>query len=745
LSSALRAYDRLVSQYPDLRDLQSLATAMRRVATAETKRVKVVTKSQTEPAKLAMPTVQSFVAGPSMETPDSQADSSVAFTIYNRSEGICYGLSMKGEVLWRRVVGFHSSGKCLIEADDGVWVCQTRPPGLAWIDSTGTTRWERTLSNVPIDLLRFEKQIILLYSDGSIDFVDGATGVGQATISLPLPVSAPAALDAVDGRLYVAADRAVVYELDLNDFRCVHCEYTDHEPGSLVGGPRVVEDSLVLVHRAESNQTRIRSWSRKSWDPLALDVYSGIITQLSQPQANLCYGATADGQLVRITIENESIDVASSDLVDSLETTQLRIGRASGELWLLGKPYLRLLWPPERQSPEIVFHSDSHSECIDGAFVLGSRAMVAMRYRAESGFDLQSVGPNHDIQKLGRFAERSAGDPLLLPGGALTYLESGRGIWNKPNEEAGRIVRGSEVWNDSQVVRSSGQTFRYNDQSTSLFGIANSLNVWRRQQDQWQPIPLPSTASGVAVQRSGHLLVVLNDGQWLRLLPDGSSSFVKVMDGEDEFGARTWLSVVPANESFILAATIDQDSNGTTVLLLRETENQIEIVEQKKLEYQLRHELVWDANQAWMADSQGTVYSLNQKTMEVVEQLVTGDRIVFGPRRVGQRVLVGTSHRVWSYDRDQEKWLEFDESVPQESPWVGVAGDESCLVIIGRDGSLEIQDGDQTKTIQVYDSLSGNGALDSDALHLMSVDGTLLRIGRSVWEEADPPQKDESP
>jgi hypothetical protein len=107
-------------------------------------------------------------------------------------------------------------------------------------------------------------------------------------------------------------------------------------------------------------------------------------------------------------------------------------------------------------------------------------------------------------------------------------------------------------------------------------------------------------------------------------------------------------------------------------------------------------------------------------------------------------VLVGTSHRVWSYDRDQEKWLDFDKSVPQKSPWVGVAGDESCLVIIGRDGSLKIQDGDQAKTIQVYDSLNGNGALDSDALHLMSVDGTLLRIGRSVWEEADPPQKDES-
>lgn len=244
----------LLKDYPLLADNEQLKQALIEVSQAQQKAVEFVEKRQPPEAGEPEPRVLATLA---RRTVAPGAPRAAGHVVYALADGAAYGLdAATGEVLWRRFVGFDANGRrpsfpptplSPEPGSDVLLVDSLRGELLRVEATTGLTRW-RHAAGEPFDAhpLIADGQVLLATRSGRLIRIDAAGGGSSGYVRLPQPLRVAPAFDPQHSLFFQVADHSNLFVLALADGRCTQVVHLGHELGSITAPP-VVAGRLLLV------------------------------------------------------------------------------------------------------------------------------------------------------------------------------------------------------------------------------------------------------------------------------------------------------------------------------------------------------------------------------------------------------------------------------------------------------------------------------------------------------------------
>lgn len=254
---AYARYDELVSQYPQARGDADLQAAMRELAAAETRGIRLTEADQppqdVPPAPVAGGTVLTSREG-------GDAPLEPAQSVCVLCDGVAYSLAARdGRLRWRRFLGLDtlwppqplpgSGGRVAIDTQSG-GVCLLD-------DATGRPKWFQPVSPLPeLPPSLSEGDVFQAVPDGRLLKIDGRSGRLRAWLELPQALSTPVTPGA-QGRLYAAAQRGTLYVLSFSDKASWQSVYLGHEPGCVTAAPAVAGRWLLIADNHAADRARL--------------------------------------------------------------------------------------------------------------------------------------------------------------------------------------------------------------------------------------------------------------------------------------------------------------------------------------------------------------------------------------------------------------------------------------------------------------------------------------------------------
>ena len=252
---AYAAQAKLVREHPELADEKQLAEEVQKAAAAEKAAIRFTdAKQPAETAERPTPWLAALaVASHRGGTAPAQG------TVCVRIDGAVYGLeAASGQLLWRRYVGFGSTGWPIpIGAD--VLIADTVRHELLRIDAeTGRLLWRQSFKTPFAEPLVVNDRGFIGGDDGRVYVVDLKSGAIAGHLQFPQPIRIAPTLDRLKKHLYVTGDRASIYTISLSDMKCAGVYVTGHAPGTIRVPPVLVMDKLALAENNGVETSRLR-------------------------------------------------------------------------------------------------------------------------------------------------------------------------------------------------------------------------------------------------------------------------------------------------------------------------------------------------------------------------------------------------------------------------------------------------------------------------------------------------------
>jgi outer membrane protein assembly factor BamB/tetratricopeptide (TPR) repeat protein len=273
-AEAYRVRYALLKQYPDLLSSAKLAAVVLEVSRAQQSAVKSVDKQQA--AETADPpgplTADVLLTRQTVVQPVAGAEGRVVFAL---GQGVVYGLdATSGKLLWRRLAGANANPRATrfaplpLSGAAGADVLLADATGhqVQRVEAaTGRLRWRHPVGQ-PFDahpVLAKDCVLVATAAEGAgrLVKIDLESGSSRGYVELPQPVRVTPAIDARRDRVYLVAEHSNLFVLSLADGRCQEVAYLGHESGSITTAPILVSRYLIVADNNKLEKSTLRVFS----------------------------------------------------------------------------------------------------------------------------------------------------------------------------------------------------------------------------------------------------------------------------------------------------------------------------------------------------------------------------------------------------------------------------------------------------------------------------------------------------
>ena len=273
--TAYTVHAKLLREYPHLASDATLAEAIQKTTAAEQAAIRFVDEVQAaETRERPTPWVAALAiahrSGGAAAATDGVKDAACV-----RVDGAVYGLdAASGRLLWRRHVGFGSSG-WPIRLDRDVLVIDGVRHELVRLEAaTGRLIWRQAIGEPFAQPLVVGGRAFAAAESGRLFVIDLQTGARAGYVQFAQPLSVTPTVDRQQQRLYVAGEQACLYTISLSDLGCQGVRHLGHAEGSIKVPPAYVADKLALLENDGVETSRLRL--------VALDRGGAVADQLAE-------------------------------------------------------------------------------------------------------------------------------------------------------------------------------------------------------------------------------------------------------------------------------------------------------------------------------------------------------------------------------------------------------------------------------------------------------------------------------
>jgi outer membrane protein assembly factor BamB len=267
-ADAYQIRDALLKQYPSLAADAKLQAAVHAVSQAERAAVKRFEAERA--AQTTEPTGRIVVSvALASRTNRSEPPGCQGRVIFVQAEGAVYGLdAATGKVLWRRWAGVAASDRAPAFPPTAV---DDRPTSDALLvdaadralvrveAATGRLRWRHPLGE------RFDaypvitqNQVLVAARSGRLVSIDLESGKSPGYVQIPQPLRVAPAVEPRGSTIYQVAEHSNLYVLSSETGRAREVVYLGHAPGSIVTPPVLVSHFLIVAENDRAAESRLR-------------------------------------------------------------------------------------------------------------------------------------------------------------------------------------------------------------------------------------------------------------------------------------------------------------------------------------------------------------------------------------------------------------------------------------------------------------------------------------------------------
>ena len=265
---AYRIRDALLKQYPSLAADAKLQAAVRAVSQAERAAVKWVRRERaaetTDPAGRIAVAVALAARQSRSLPPESRGR-----VIFVRAGEAVWGLeAATGKVLWRRWAGIEANDRTppfpptAVDdqpASNALLVDAAGSAVLRVEAATGKLRWRQPIGErfdaYPVITL---SRVLVAARSGRLVSIDLESGKSSGYVQIPQPLRIAPAVDPRGSTIYQVAEHSNLYVLSADSGRAREVVYLGHAPGNIVTPPVLVSRFLIVAENDRAAESRLR-------------------------------------------------------------------------------------------------------------------------------------------------------------------------------------------------------------------------------------------------------------------------------------------------------------------------------------------------------------------------------------------------------------------------------------------------------------------------------------------------------
>jgi outer membrane protein assembly factor BamB len=749
----------LLTEYPELETNTALQSAVAVVTESEQSQVKV-SETAIQPTTEDPPPAADFRLALASRPDGQEARVGDQETICFLARGAIYGLRAKtGELLWRRYVGYETTlhpRRLTPQADSDILAADLRQDHLLRLKAeTGELVWACPIGEAFTDPILDGKQILVPALSGRLFVLDAETGASARSVSIPQPLSVGPGIGPSQ-RLYQVGQHSNVYVLDSQTLECREVFYLGHRDGTVVTPPIVTLGYVLIAENAGQDYCELHVLStenglelKPAMKPIRL---AGRVVVPPLQSASRVIVVTDLGQVRMLEINTSNPEEPLMDVVDPLPAS-FRTPRLSysvfdaGRLWIgnsrfsrydiqtsrnrMNCPWIRnerdAFVAPPQVSGDVVFHLRRRE---------GSSAYTASAINGDDGkaiWEIDLAVPLAlvavDMQKRQIHAINSQAELF-----EITTADFGSGRLDRPAQRVIGTSR-SVPFDEAITLESSRWALasRQERHKVIVFDPAASTTSERLQARVLASVG-DSQVTALPTAFQAGLLVPLDSGQVLLVDPSTGQDQVLPFQPRVEAGRKIqWRRpAVIDNGSSQFVITDDrkkvyrvgvQDTPQKHLVGLAETELQQEIASELAVAGDTIYGVVHGA-------SSDTVISLAAEDLAAGKEWPVDGRVVWGPERVGQLVLLATDGKqLLAYDRgQQQKWTAQLKHGPLAGTPLLQDGQLILTSVNGTLWQLSAEDGTEGPVAEIGEPLGAGAVPFAGRLLLSGSDGTLLVV-----------------
>lgn len=751
------AYDTrrlLLKDYPDLEVHPELKAILLAVSAAERQAVKQVNEPRpAETAEAPSPVLGSLTLAIRGTGAAPGVDGRV---VYALAEGAAYGLDAAGgRVLWRRFVGYDTQVVPIplqpAAAGDCLLVDSVRHELLRADSRTGQIRWRHPL-DLPFDSepLVLRTRVVLATESGRLVSIDLETGNSSGYTQIPQPLRVGPAVDSRQRYLYQLGERASLYVVSAESGECPEVIYLGHESSSIRVPPLAVSRYVIVAENHRSNNSRLRVFVTNeqglSVTPAQEVELDGHVLESPQIEGSTLVAATDRGAVYVFQIGTPGEGSPLTRTADRPASDDSRLIRrpllTGGQLWVAGNELSLYDYQAARGrlAPKRVIDNDAGDAFLTPLCAVGRVLYHVRRRSGRPGVAVSAVSMDKgqriwQTQLAAPLAGHAVANPsaerfaALNAAGALFEITRRQlqtsGVQDQPAAALSPAMTlppdsSVTVFPDGLAVFAAGKGAR----SVAVYDPAAASNRLRQ-------LSLPGELACPPAALDSGLLAPLQIGQAFLLDPRSGREIAKpfqppVTNDGQPYEWRAPAS--PAQKEVLLS-----DGRGMLYRVGRveAPEPHLEALATATNTQPLASPPAALGQFAFGADARGSLYCYTLPDLNPAKKWNLGGEVVWGPQRVGARVVVTTSRdELWAFDEQPAPLWARPVQLP--APLAGapleVDGGLVVATVNGVVGRIDLASGELQGTTDLAQPLSGGPMQLGDELLLSAHDGTLLRV-----------------
>ncbi len=681
----------LLKDYPLLADNEQLEQTLIEISRAQQQAVLTVQKEQPpEKGRPATPLLATVALARRIRI--GSAPEVAGRVVFALAGGAAYGLdAQSGRVLWRRFVGFDANGRSPsfpptpISPEPGSDVLLLDAVGnelLRVEANSGRVRWRHAIGE-PLDAhpVIAGGQILVATRSGKLVRIDAAEGSSSGYIKLPQALRVAPAVDLRRLLIFQVADHSNLFVLALADGQCKQVVHLGHELGTITAPPVVVGRFLLVVvnDRAQDSALRVLSIEEGEQGPSLKPV------QRIRLKGHVDAPLAVDGRRGRVLA---ATDLGSAHLFQISGTDANRPLRVAAQTAAAGGT--GLICFPVMQTDHVWI---AGSELTKYSIELSRRRLVPKRTANQSGAAQQppvTIAQTIFHVRRGPVVPPAAGS--AVPGVLVSAvdMDEGRPLWEthlavplatEPIVDAagkeitavtsmGSVYRldaaalkGQSVLDEPEVAPEANRVGQPVGRVIPFDGGLLVMTIPEdpdevavfdpsQQEKQLRRLKLPGTLACPPIAFAGGLLAPCQVGQVFLIDPRSGAKRAEPFQPRLHNGVQlSWRLPAAAGEQAAVLA------DGHTGLYRVEIEDQpkpnLLARNRRELSKPIVSPVAVVSDVAYAVDAAGvlTVFKLPELTPAKHQELLLSGRCVWGPRRVGEHVMLWT---------DDEKLLCFN-------------------------------------------------------------------------------------
>ncbi len=658
---------KLLQTYPELVDAPKLVEEM--VAAAENERaaVKFVDEQRAaETTDAAAQTLASVALTATTGNPAPLDDGDLAPIL---DSGSAYGLDARtGKPRWRRFVGYDTDFVPLIvktSAGRAALMFDAVQQSLVLIDAaSGKLRWRQPIDDGPAASPKFVRDRVLVGGrSGKLRIIDLESGQLQGFVQIPQPLRVPPVVEPRERLYYQVAEQANLYVLTAEGGECREVFYLGHEPESIATPPLLVGRYLILAENrgAEDAVLRILLVDEDGLHIKAVEQapMRGHVFSTPVVSGRALLVGTDRGALYSFELGPPDSGRILTSLAEKPPDNKPQIvpflAAHGAELWLAGYGITRYDVQASRGALDPKWINDDQSVVLHAPLVMGPTLVYATRGANAPGATANAINGAEGS----RFWETRLGVPLAAPplvtadaSKAIAVTAAGA-LFEVPaaGMASRKLMDAPVAGNGERIALATDQPFVQLDDGRCVFtprranaaaGIAELLVYDPRSADnKLRRSKLPEPAAARPASYAGGLLVPTSLGQVTVIDPDTGRQLIEPFQPVVEVGRdMAWTDPTVYGDKQVLIS--DGQAKLFRLAMADAPRPHLEAAATLDLATPLVTAAAVAGDFAYAVDTGNQLLSFRLPDLKPGDDWPLDARVVWGPQRVGDQVLVAS-------------------------------------------------------------------------------------------------------